>query len=96
MAKFEEKFIVINLKHIKSLPESRKNAIKTCIDNLLFFLEMTDTPDNKYYVCNQDEPYAKKVIDAILEGETAKENQEQCELIRNKGINFNPNPKETP
>ena len=28
--------------------------------------------NQKYYVCNQDEPYAKKVIDTILEGEDAK------------------------
>jgi len=26
-------------------------------------------PNNEYYVCNQDEPYAQKVIDIILEGE---------------------------
>ena len=32
-----------------------------------------DYPDNNYYVCNQDEPYAQKVIDIILEGETKKE-----------------------
>jgi hypothetical protein len=30
------------------------------------------TPFNKYLVCNQDEPYADKVLQAILAGEDAK------------------------
>ena len=28
--------------------------------------------DNRYYVCNTDEPYAETVIDAILRGEDDK------------------------
>ena len=28
--------------------------------------------DQTYYVCNQDEPYAQKVIDTILQGESEK------------------------
>lgn len=31
-----------------------------------------DLSAKKYYVCNQDEPYAQKVIDTILEGESEK------------------------
>ena len=29
-------------------------------------------PDNKYYVCNQDEPYAQDVLDVISRGEDEK------------------------
>lgn len=34
-----------------------------------------NNPRNKYYVCNQDELYAQKVIDIILAGESAKEHE---------------------
>jgi hypothetical protein len=75
MAKYEpDKFIVINRKHLKNSSESRIKAIQTCIDNLIGVLNYeADYPDNKYYVCNQDEPYAQKVLDVILEGEKEKE-----------------------
>ena len=59
MEKYEEKFFVINKKHL--------NAFQ--IDDLEFLLSRFDLPDNKYYVCNQDEPYAQNVIDLILQGE---------------------------
>ena len=37
------------------------------------YKKYTGKPLNqKYYVCNQDEPYAKKVIDIILNGEQQK------------------------
>ena len=40
----------------------------------LEYEKITGKPmDQKYYVCNQDEPYAQKVIDIIIEGETEKE-----------------------
>ena len=29
-------------------------------------------PDNRYIVCNQDEPYAEKIWQMILDGERAK------------------------
>ena len=67
-AKYEEKFIVINKKHLNKIPKGRKDNFLDIIDDLSDWL-----PDNKYYVCNQDEPYAKKVIDIILKGETKKQ-----------------------
>ena len=59
MIKYEEKFFVINKKHL--------NVFQ--IDDLEFLLSRFNLPDNKYYVCNQDEPYAQNVIDLILQGE---------------------------
>ncbi|MGA2433964.1 MAG: hypothetical protein ABSG25_01625 [Bryobacteraceae bacterium] len=71
-AKYEEKLIVINRKHLDN-----KRIPKMIIDNfyaaLLDLSCCLDNPGNKYYVCNQDEPYAQKVIDIILKGENKKE-----------------------
>ncbi len=33
--------------------------------------------DNRYILCNQDEPYAEKVWQTILEGERTKETERQ-------------------
>jgi len=30
-------------------------------------------PDNSYYICNTDEPYADKVLKVILDGEHVKD-----------------------
>lgn len=64
MAKYEEKFIVINRKFLSKLPRELE---------IEFVQQLTKVneclPNNKYYVCNQDESYAQKVIDIILEGE---------------------------
>jgi len=70
MVKYEEKFLVINIKHLE---EARKEIP----DKIAEFYELYDfisnwLPTNKYYVCNQDEPYAEKVIQTILEGENKK------------------------
>jgi non-homologous end joining protein Ku len=81
-----DKFIVINRKHLKNSSESRIKAIQTCIDNLIGVLNYeADYPDNKYYVCNQDEPYAQKVLAVILEGEKEKERRaNNARIQRNK------------
>jgi len=73
IAKYEEKFIVINKKHLEELEKSviwkpLVSSLKEALDDLCLGLPL----QNKYYVCNQDEPYAQKVIDIILEGEDAK------------------------
>lgn len=65
MAKYEEKFIVINVKKHLNVEQIKK---------LSGLLDEFDLPDNNYYVCNQDEPYAQKVIDIILKGEDEKLN----------------------
>jgi hypothetical protein len=68
MVKIEEKFFVINLKHINELhPLLRDDA-----HNALDYIDRL-IPNNEYYVCNQDEPYADEVLRVILEGEEAKQ-----------------------
>jgi hypothetical protein len=63
-AKYEEKFVVINIKKLDKLSEQEKNVLCDLVQKI--------DCNNKYYVCNQDEPYAQKVIDIILEGEGKK------------------------
>lgn len=67
-AKKEEKFIVINKKYIDRLPFELRLAFS-------FILKRVDNyipRNNKYIVCNQDEPYAEEVWQAILSGENQK------------------------
>lgn len=88
MAKYEEKFIVINTKFLKILNKKRpakykgqtvKNMVVCNFITALQWLNDTlmgceiDMSKKKYYVCNQDEPYAQQVIDIILNGEGVKE-----------------------
>ena len=81
MSDFEEdKFIVINrkrLEEMKSIDSDKwrkkyaKNAAQHLEDALRLFNNsykefVGKKLDQKYYVCNQDEPYAQEVIDCIL------------------------------
>jgi len=83
MAKYEEKFIVINTKHLNNIPKTRREKFLKELDAIQEWL-----PNNKYYVCNQDEPYAKKVIKTILDGENKKKeiplSKRQKEVFRQK------------
>lgn len=71
MAEYEEKFIVINKKHLIDAYEKIPDKINEFFDLLGYISNWL--PDHKYYVCNQDEPYAEKVIEIILKGEEEKE-----------------------
>ena len=85
MAEYEEKFIVINKKHIEELNDICGGAFfqgateilileKALDDFRKAYEENTDKLLNqKYYVVNQDEPYAKNIIKFILDNETKKE-----------------------
>lgn len=89
MAEYEEKFIVINRKHLKELAAYDVFSSNTVFDlnnAVKRFLQcyegrMKKKIDQKYYVCNQDEPYAQKVIDTIIEGETSKEIEDKFKDI---------------
>ena len=59
MKQYEDKFIVINKKHLIGLSTIMTDRLAAVINDL-------DLPENKYYVCNQDEPYAQQIIDIIL------------------------------
>lgn len=87
MAGYEEKFIVINMKRFEELNDEYPGdtyfgfADNKAVTNLLIALEEFRKTyeanigplDQKYYICNQDEPYAQKIIDMLLDGETQKE-----------------------
>lgn len=73
MAEYKEKFIVINKKHIATICSAVVRAeIEEHLRAVLAYM-----PNNKYYVCNQDELYAQRVIETILEGEREKEALEE-------------------
>ena len=62
MEEYEEKFIVINKKHLDKMPAQGRKDFYYGLQKINPWL-----PDNKYYVCNQDEQYAEDVISLILE-----------------------------
>ena len=70
MEKYEEKFIVINKKHLEIV----KKKVPDKADEFIELLRSISNwlPNNKYYVCNQDELYAQQIIDIIIAGENAK------------------------
>ena len=71
MAEHKEKFIVINKKHLKNLYFGEQPKL---VDEFYVAFEKLQPylPDNKYIVCNRDEPYATNVLAQILRGEIYK------------------------
>lgn len=81
MKELENKFLVLNYKRFKEIeelsgnPEMKASKTHPAIANLigayeLFIYEYERLTGKKlnqrYYVCNQDEPYADEVINIIL------------------------------
>lgn len=64
----ENKYFVIPRKYLEGIEQETINKITNHALKKGFNLK------NKYYVCNQDEPYAHKIIETILEGEALKNN----------------------
>ena len=93
MAEYEEKFIVLNKKRLEELNECtpqdmndlivRDNpsvmVLKQAIQNFkeAYEADCGKLLNQKYYVVNQDEPYADNVIKFILDNENKKE--KECE-----------------
>jgi len=73
----DDKFIVINKKHLKSKFEGDVEDLDCAIEKL-------QLPDNKYFVCNQDEEYAQTIIGIILAGEKKKELSDETYKRLNK------------
>ena len=73
MAEYVEKFIVFHEKELKHLTDEGRDNFSAIMKAIqLGRIHEGKTPLNNYYVCNQDEPYAQKVIDIILAGEDEK------------------------
>ena len=79
--KEENKYLVIKIDDVKKLAERvgcvdplSEMTIYGLVQSIIRMREEEGRPtDNKYIVCNQDEPYAEKVWQTILEGEERKE-----------------------
>lgn len=85
--KFEDdKFIVINKKNLTKLSDSTKRDFEIICDVL--------HSNNRYIVCNQDEPYAEEVKNIILGHEKEKFHMFKCKLndiikeAKNKSISI--------
>ncbi len=78
MAEKQDKYIVFKMDEVVYLSENNPDfeeaweKIEDHIKALREFQKKPPIEDNKYIICNQDEPYAEKVMQAILEGEDAK------------------------
>jgi hypothetical protein len=72
MAQYEDKFIVINRKHLPKVKEQNPNAYENFINGLHGIQDYL--PTHGYISCNMDEPYAQQVLQTILDGEDKKTN----------------------
>ena len=76
--KEERKYIVIKMADLDKISKQmRQNNWDVHLENILEAIRILRDndgrpTDNKYIICNQDEPYAEKVWQTILEGEDAK------------------------
>ena len=61
MKKYDEKFIVINKKHLANVPNDLSIEFLNALNKIAAYL-----PNHKYLVCNQDESYAEQVKQIIL------------------------------
>ena len=68
--KLEDKYIVINRKHLEELTKKSFGIKSKFIPMLNEIINML--PKNDYYVCNADESYADQILKRILSGEKAK------------------------
>lgn len=108
MAKYKEKFIVINTKRFDELNDNTRHTTCSCREagcphepmfipiseeiklllkaiknfNKAYEERIGKKINQKYYVCNQDEPYAQDVIDIILKGEDEKQRKESSPIQR--------------
>lgn len=73
MFEYQEKFIVINNKHLTEISKTAvgRRVVERFADVLSELEELL--PNHRYLVCNQDEPYADAVLSVIASGENAKE-----------------------
>lgn len=72
------KFIVIPVKYAEKMSGKNRQRLSWILQDVAKQRRVQGkTADPRYYVCNQDEPYAGKVIRTILDGEDAKRPREK-------------------
>lgn len=59
------------VKYARTAITQLENGIKTFVEE--YKNQLCEFPENKYLVCNQDEPYAEDILDIILNPSTYKE-----------------------
>lgn len=70
MAKYEDKFIVINKKHLDRIPSDLRKKFMQVLEEVEKYL-----PHNDYVVVNKDESYFSEVMRIILKREEEKEQE---------------------
>lgn len=70
--RYEEKFFVIPYKDLELLSEEDQQKLKSVLEKIASERKAKGKEVNNYYVCNQDESYAEKVFNVIIEGEKEK------------------------
>lgn len=63
----EDSYTVIKKSQLSNLTKTEREILETLLLKVRGFKQA-----NSYYVINTDEPYAKKILDVILEGERQK------------------------
>jgi hypothetical protein len=73
----DDKFLVLKKEDIEQyLNYNQKLEFQECLNAIKYKRRIYGKPAvNKYYTCNQDEPYAQEVIDLILTREAQKNNK---------------------
>ena len=64
MAKYEDKFIIINKKHLDRVPSDLRKKFIQILEEVEKYL-----PYNEYVVVNKDESYFSEIMRIILKGE---------------------------
>jgi hypothetical protein len=71
-----DKYVVIPRKYLKLLALTHRVHLIGVLERVQKMRgRLTKEPDPAYYVCKQDEPYADKVLEIILQGEKEKLNE---------------------
>jgi len=75
MAEKKIKFVVFKKEHLDKLCDldpQVASSLQHVQDSYEIYRKFCGRPEAKYIVCNQDEPYADKVWNTILNGEDEK------------------------
>lgn len=69
----KNQFIVMNMKDVANMSERGRAALQMAAEEMKKARVVNgQNPHPHYFVCNQDEPYAKEVLGVILKGEDVK------------------------
>ncbi len=73
MAYDDQKFLVVPAKDVRALPDELQKGLFAALAAIMEARVRDGLPaTNKYYVVNQDEPYAGQILHDILIGEEKK------------------------